>query len=261
MQPFGPWWTSCSPTFLRLLPLSFPWCLSWCRGQQERFKICQGRWNRLLCLLLDPTAFRNPWPCTQTSGRWSSWLSSSHKGVVSLSGWLHCQSWCIVSLAALEHHCLCHTGKVPFLLSVPQDTQCTPSAFPCVAWWSALDVPCSLLLQGLRLCTHLDWPVRCIPKLGPRWWYSTSPLVWLMQGTCTVAPWQNGWTSVWWRPHRVTSQECWWIWELLYLWSLLWHLLGQQVFCMLHSWMILMTSLLLRFWRGRMFDVKILKMC
>ncbi len=40
-------------------------------------------------------------------------MLSSHKGVVSLSGWLRCQSWCIASLAALKHHCLRHAEEVP----------------------------------------------------------------------------------------------------------------------------------------------------
>ncbi len=180
------------------------------------FETCWGRWSRPWCLSLDPTASRIPQPCTQTSGKWSSWLPSSHKGVVSLSAWLHCWSWCTTSLAALGHHCLCYTGEVPFLLLVRQDTWCTPFAFPCVAQWSVLDGPCSVLLQGLRLHIHLDWPVLSLPKVGPRWQCSTSPLVWCKWGTHIVPPWKNGWTSVWWRLHQVDSQGCQLIGELLY---------------------------------------------
>ncbi len=105
----------------------------------------------------------------------------------------------------------------------------------------------------------LDWPVPRIPKLGPQWRCGTSPLVWRMQGTRIIAPRQNGWTSGWWMPHQVCSWECRWIQELWSLWSLLWCLMGQRVFCTFHFWMILMISLLLRFWRGRLFDVKIVK--
>ncbi len=46
MQLFGPWWLSYSPTILRPLPSSSPWCLSQCHGQQGRFKTCQGWWSR-----------------------------------------------------------------------------------------------------------------------------------------------------------------------------------------------------------------------
>ncbi len=74
---------------------------------------------------------------------------------------------------------------------------------------------------------------------------------------CPSAKW--GRLQEWWMPHQVCSWECRWIWELWSPWSLLWHLFGRQVFCMLHFCKFLMTSLLLRFWRGRMIDVKIVK--
>ncbi len=253
MQPFGPWWTSCSPKFLCLLPLSSPWCLSQCRGQQGRFNTCQGQWSRSWGLSLDPTASHTPQPC---SNFWEVviLIAIFSSRCRLLSGWLHCQSWCIATLAALKHFCPCHTAEVPSLLPVHQDTWCTPSAFPCVVQWSVLDVPRSLLLQGLHLHMRLGW------MLGLQWQCGTSPVVWRMQGTRIIPPWQNVWTSVCWRLYQVHSWGCQWIWKLWYPWSLLWHLFGWQVFCTPHSWTILMTSLLLHLWKCRIFAVKIVKL-